>query len=637
MANNPYINKVVYGNSTLIDISDTTATEYDVAEGKYFYAASGEKKIGTATTGAVTVVETPDPHGGTIVTITGEVVKLQTKTVTPTTSTQSLEPDTGYTGMSIVTVNPIPSQYIVPSGTKSITANGTGIDVASYAEVDVSVTPTINLQDKTVDSSTSQQVVEADSQYDGLNSVTVNAMPVGSATTPATTITANPSISVNTSTGLITATASASESVTPTVSAGYVSSGTSGTITVSGSGTSQLSTQNAVTATPTESEQTIVSAGKYTLGAIKVSAISSTYVGSGIDRNDSDDLTVSGATVTAPAGYYAESASRSISSGSISASATGSATVSSLSLAYDSTNGDFDVSGSSSISGTATATVGTAGYVSSGATGSTTGTATVSANIPKIVGTTEFSGTTTFTPAINRTTTTATGATNVGTGSASTTKPSSGYFVSVKSNANTGTITATPTVSTSGYGTSSNHEIAANSTTVGANASSETYITVSGGSATTPTTSITANPTISVNSSTGVITASVSGSKSITPTISSGYITSGTAGTVSVSGSNTSNLSTQAAATITPTKQSQTAVAAGKYTLGAVTVAAIPASYQDVSSVDATASDVVSGKKIVNSSGTVVTGELVIQHYYTGSGTPSSSTGVNGDIYLKTS
>lgn len=95
------------------------------------------------------------------------------------------------------------------------------------------------------------------------------------------------------------------------------------------------------------------------------------------------------------------------------------------------------------------------------------------------------------------------------------------------------------------------------------------------------------------------------------------------------------DLPTQSARTITPTKSSQTAVAAGKFTTGAITVAAIPASYQDVTGVTATASDVVSGKDIVNSSGTVVHGSLVIQHYYTGSSDPSASTGVNGDIYLK--
>lgn len=94
---------------------------------------------------------------------------------------------------------------------------------------------------------------------------------------------------------------------------------------------------------------------------------------------------------------------------------------------------------------------------------------------------------------------------------------------------------------------------------------------IANGSATTPATSITANPTISVNSSTGVITASASASQSITPTVVAGYVSSGTAGTVSVSGSATEQLSVQAAQTITPTTTDQT-IAAGKYTTGAQTI-----------------------------------------------------------------
>ena len=70
-------------------------------------------------------------------------------------------------------------------------------------------------------------------------------------------------------------------------------------------------------ATPTESAQDITPDSGKLLSKVRVGAIASDYVGSGVPKKASADLTASGATVTAPAGYYAATASKSVASGTV--------------------------------------------------------------------------------------------------------------------------------------------------------------------------------------------------------------------------------------------------------------------------------------------------------------------------------
>lgn len=403
---------------------------------------------------------------------------------------------------------------------------------------------------------------------------------------------------------------------------------TAGTKSDSGGGGETINLQDKTT-TPTESSQTITPDTGYDgLSSVEVGAISSTYVGSGITRRSGSNLTASGATVSAPAGYYSEAASKSVDTAT---QATPSISVNSSGLI------------------TASATQ-TEGYVTSGTKSATKQLTTQAAK--------------TVTPTKSSQTAVASGRYTTGTitvaaipsayiipeGTLSITNNGTGIdvtnYASVNVNVDSGggsvslqTKTATPSESEqtitadSGYdGLSSVTVEAVSSTYVGSGISrrSSSNLTASGATVTAPAgyyassasksvaTATQATPSISVSSA-GLITAS--------STQSAGYVSAGTK-------TATEQLTTQAAKTITPTKSSQTAVASGRYTTGTVTVAAIPSEYITTTDATATASQINSGATAyVN--GTKVTGTQVIQTYYTGSSTPSSSTGNNGDIYLK--
>ena len=127
---NQYVNKVQKSDgTTIIDITDTTATAADVSTGKYFYAVSGEKTEGLNAGGnAFLISDTTDTAGGTI----------RTATAIEVAGTKSITDNGTYDVTSFASADVSVPASAVDSGTKSITTNGTH-DVVGYASANVAV------------------------------------------------------------------------------------------------------------------------------------------------------------------------------------------------------------------------------------------------------------------------------------------------------------------------------------------------------------------------------------------------------------------------------------------------------------------------------------------------------------------
>ena len=145
-----------------IDTPDANATQEDILSGKIAYV-NGTKLIGTH------VCETP-------------TIETQEKTATPTTSSQEITPDSGKY-LSKVIVEAIPSDYLIPSGNKEITENGSNIDVSSFSTVSVNV-PTGITPIGTLD-------ITENGTHDVTNYASVNVNVASSGSTPSETVTLN--------------------------------------------------------------------------------------------------------------------------------------------------------------------------------------------------------------------------------------------------------------------------------------------------------------------------------------------------------------------------------------------------------------------------------------------------------------
>lgn len=300
-------------------------------------------------------------------------------------------------------------------------------------------------------------------------------------------------------------------------------------------------------------------------------------------NNEAVSATISsqGEAYTIPAGYHNGSGTvtASINNGVITSGA-GSATVSDPS--YDSGADNF----TQTVTGTvAEPTVPTAGYVSLVAGTKNTNIVTGSKTLAKIVGSTNITGTAKVTPSINREAISISGVVDAASGNATTTAPSSGVYVKVKSAESANTVTATPSVTTSGYGTGSYHGITGNTVSAGANASADTYVPITVGTAGTPSASkgsvsgnsVTVTP--SVTNTTGYISGGTVSGTGVT--VSASELVSGTyTATAGTSASSGINITNYASLTVNPTpSESKTATANGTVTpssgklLSSVTVA----------------------------------------------------------------
>lgn len=180
MADNQYINKVVYGGNVLIDLTGDDVTASDVLSGKKFHLPSGATGTGTCTYNA----DTSDATA-----VAAEILATKTAYKNGEKITGTMANNGAVTG-TITTKNEeytVPQGYHDGSGKVGISATEQAKIIATNIREGITIlgvegtmsgSEGMSAQAKTVTPSTTAQVVMPDSPtYNCLSQVTVNAIP----------------------------------------------------------------------------------------------------------------------------------------------------------------------------------------------------------------------------------------------------------------------------------------------------------------------------------------------------------------------------------------------------------------------------------------------------------------------------
>lgn len=180
MASNQYINKVVYGGNTLIDLTGDDVTSSDVLSGKKFHLPSGAQGTGTcaydADTSDATAVAAEILSGKTAYKngskLTGTMVNNGAVSGSITTKAGEYTVPQGYhDGSGKVSIASADQAKLIPNNIRE------GITILGV-EGTMSGSEGMSAQAKTVTPSTTSQVVMPDSpDYNCLSQVTVNPIP----------------------------------------------------------------------------------------------------------------------------------------------------------------------------------------------------------------------------------------------------------------------------------------------------------------------------------------------------------------------------------------------------------------------------------------------------------------------------